>query len=119
MKEFNELNIETKIMTKEQAYESERILNKLEIDGWFGRKSFAHETDKDEITIIMYNEDVDDIEGILNDMYGELGVNVDFDYLCGTDEIEVVGSFGNEIFTEMAEKYRLCEMIVTGISFMI
>ena len=71
MKRFDELNIETKNITKEQAYESKRILNKLEIDGWFGMKSFAQETGADEITIIMYNEDVDDIERILNKLSTE------------------------------------------------
>ena len=55
MKTIQNFKIETINMTEKEAYESRRIEEALEIDAWFGYKSFASVTGNDEVTIIMFD----------------------------------------------------------------
>lgn len=119
MKTIENYKIETKNMTEEQAYESRRIQEKLEIDGWFGYKSFASVTGNDEVTIMMYNEDVDSVENALEEVWEDFDYETDFDYCYGDEEVELVGEFNYNIFTEMCELKRLVEFKITGLNFIL
>ena len=106
-------------MTEEQAYETKRIQEALEIDAWFGYKSFASVTGNDEITIIMFNEDVDSVKKALEEAWEDFDYETDFDYCYGKGEVELVGEFNFNIFTEMCEKERLVEFKIIGLNFIL
>lgn len=119
MKTIENYKIETKNLTEEQAYESRRIQEALEIDGWFGYKSFASVTGNDEVTIIMFNEDVESVENALEEAWEDFDYEADYDYCYGEEEVELVGEFNFNIFTEMCELERLVEFKITGLNFML
>ena len=119
MKTIENYKIETKNMTEEQAYESRRIQEELEIDGWFGYKSFASVTGNDEITIMMFNEDVDSVENALEEAWEDFDYETDYDYCYGEEEVELVGEFNCNIFTEKCKKERLVEFKITGLNFVL
>lgn len=117
MKTIQNYKIETEKMTKEQAYESKRIEEALEIDGWFGYKSFASVTGNDEVTVIMFEEDLNSVEKALKDVWENFDYETDYDYCYGDEEVELVGEFNYNIFTEMCELRRLVEFKITGLNF--
>lgn len=117
MKTIENYKIETKNLTQKEAYESRRIQEALEIDGWFGYKSFASVTGDDEVTIIMFNEDVESVENALEEAWEDY--EADYDYCYGEEEVELVGEFNYNIFTEMCELRRLVEFKITGLNFVL
>lgn len=117
MKTIENYKIETEKMTKEQAYESKRIEEALEIDGWFGYKSFASVTANDEVTIIMFEEDLNSVEKALEEAWEDFDYEIDYDYCYGDEEVELVGEFNYNIFTEMCELRRLVEFKISGLNF--
>jgi hypothetical protein len=117
MKTIENYKIETKNLTQKEAYESRRIQEALEIDGWFGYKSFASVTGDDEVTIIMFNEDVESVENALEEAWEDY--ETDYDYCYGEEEVELVGEFNYNIFTEMCELERLVEFKITGLNFVL
>lgn len=117
MKTIENYKIETIHMNMEQAYESRRIEEELEIDAWFGYKSFASVTGNDEVTIIMFDEDLGSVEKALEEAWEDF--ETDFDYCYGDEEVELVGEFNFNIFTEMCEKERLVEFKITGLNFVL
>lgn len=119
MKTIENYKIETKNLTQKEAYESRRIQEVLEIDGWFGYKSFASVTGSDEVTIIMFNEDVESVENALEEVWEDFEYEADYDYCYGDEEVELVGEFNDNIFTEMCELRRLVEFKITGLNFVL
>lgn len=117
MKTIENYKIETKNISEKEAYESRRIEEALEIDGWFGYKSFASVTGNDEVTIMMFNEDMDSVENALEEAWEDY--ETDFDYCYGDEEVELVGEFNYNIFTEMCELRRLVEFKITGLNFVL
>lgn len=117
MKTIQNFKIETINMTEKEAYESRRIEEALEIDAWFGYKSFASVTGNDEVTIIMFDEDVNSVENALKEAWEDY--ETDFDYCYGKGEVELVGEFNFNIFTEMCEKERLVEFKIIGLNFVL
>ena len=117
MKTIENYKIETKNMTEEQAYESRRIQEVLEIDAWFGYKSFASVTGNDEVTIIKFDEDLNSVENALEEGWEDFDYETDYDYCYGDEEVELVGEFNYNIFTEMWQLKDLCEFKISGLNF--
>lgn len=117
MKTIENYKIETINMTEEQAYESRRIQEELEIDAWFGYKSFASVTGNDEVTIIMFDDDMNSVEKALEEAWEDFDYETDYDYCYGDEEVELVGEFNYNIFTEMCQLKDLCEFKISGLNF--
>ena len=119
MKTIQNYKIETIKMTEKQAYDSRRIEEALEIDAWFGYKSFTSVTGNDEVTIIMFDEDLNSVENALEEVWEDFDYETDYDYCYGDEEVELVGEFNYNIFTEMCELKRLVEFKITGLNFVL
>lgn len=117
MKTIQNYKIETIKMTEKQAYDSRRIEEALEIDGWFGYKSFASVTGNDEVIIIMFEEDLNSVGKALKEAWESFDYETDYDYCYGDEEVELVGEFNYNIFTEMCELRRLVEFKISGLNF--
>jgi len=119
MRNIEDYTIETKNMTKEQAYRSRDIQEKLVIDDWFGYKSFASVTGDDEVTIIMFKEDMESVENALEKVWEDFKYETNYTYCRGEDEVELVGEFNHEIFTEMCKSKGLVKFKINGLNFIL
>lgn len=119
MRKIEDYKITTKFMTKEQAYKSRDIQEKLVIDDWFGYKSFASVTEDNEVTIIMFKEDLNSVEKALEKVWKDFNYETDYTHCHGEEEVELVGEFNHEIFTEMCKLEGLVEFKVTGLNFIL